>query len=259
MNCENLRHEIKDCRNRPLLFYHFPIKFLPLCQYTNRQYSILSRKLIYKHENSEPFPCLYHIPHISTAFSVKLVCLSAKTANILLLFTFPFYTITETTDFCVKVYFCLIVRFFPLSPSYQRHQKRKKARSTTHCDEPHQALKPLILSHSSILSPVSTKNPMALFLNSCLCRCYTLMTFTPLTPFTPTQFDIRQNPYLSVLRNCIRAALKAVPAHATRPHLMWSVWYQTAKNGCSDKMTTAFPHFPLPEMSLCLRQGTVSL
>ena len=50
----------------------------------------------------------------------------------------------------------------------------------------------LILSHSSILSPASTKNPMALFLNSRLCRCYTLMTFTPLYPIYPTQFDIRQ-------------------------------------------------------------------
>ena len=85
------------------------------------QNPILSRKLIYKHENFEPFPCLYHIPRFSTAFSVNLIPFSAKTANILLLFTLPFYTITETPDFCVKVYFCLIVRFFPLSPSYQRH------------------------------------------------------------------------------------------------------------------------------------------
>ena len=74
---------------------------------------ILSRKLIYKHENSEPFPCLYHIPRFPTAFSVKLIPFSAKTNNILPLFTFPLYTITETPDFCVIVYFCLIVRFFP--------------------------------------------------------------------------------------------------------------------------------------------------
>ena len=47
-------------------------------------------------------------PRFSTAFSVKLIRLSAKTANILHPFTFPFYTITETTDFCVIVYFCLI-------------------------------------------------------------------------------------------------------------------------------------------------------
>ena len=89
-------------------------------------FCILSRKLIYKHGNSMQFPCLYHIPRLSTAFSVKLIHLSAKTANILHPFTFPFYTITETPDFCVKVYFCLIVQFFPLSPSYQRHQKTRK-------------------------------------------------------------------------------------------------------------------------------------
>ena len=35
-------------------------------------------------------------------------------------------TIMETPDFCVKVYFCLIVRFFPQSPSYQRHLKTRK-------------------------------------------------------------------------------------------------------------------------------------
>ena len=51
---------------------------------------------------------------------------------------------------------------------------------------------PLILSHSSILLPASTKIPMASFGNSRLCRCYTLMTFTPLYPIYPTQFDIRQ-------------------------------------------------------------------
>ena len=71
------------------------------------------------------FPCLYYIPYITTAYSAKLIPFSAKTNNILLLFTFPFYTITETPDFCVKVYFCLIVRFFPQSPPFQRHQKRK--------------------------------------------------------------------------------------------------------------------------------------
>ena len=107
--------------------------------YTITQNSKLSRKLIYKHENSEQFPCLYHIPRFSTAFSVKLIHLSANINNILLLFTFPFYTITETPDFCVKVYFCLIVRFYPLSPSYQRHPKTKKLGFTNHRDEPHQA------------------------------------------------------------------------------------------------------------------------
>ena len=46
-------------------------------------------------------------------------------------------TITETPDFC------LIVRFFPQSPSYQRHPKTKKLGSTTHRDEPHQTSKSL--------------------------------------------------------------------------------------------------------------------
>ena len=86
---------------------------------------------------------MYHIPRFPTSFSVKLIRLSAKTANILLLFTFPFYTITETPDFCMIVYFCLIVRFFPQSPSYQRHPKTKKLGSTTLRDEPHQTSKSL--------------------------------------------------------------------------------------------------------------------
>ena len=102
--------------------YHFSI-FL----YIITQNPILSRKLIYKHENSGQFPCLYHIPRFSTAFSAKLIHLSAKTNNILHFFTFPLYTITETPDFCVKVYFFLIVRFFPQSPCYQRHQKTRKS------------------------------------------------------------------------------------------------------------------------------------
>ena len=123
------------------------------------------------------------------------------------------------------------------------------------------------LLRESILLPVNTQNPMASFGNSRLCRCYTLMTFTPLYP---TQFDIRQtgfdklrsyrqNPYFSVRRNHIRAALKAVPTHATPPHLMQSALYQTAKNGCSDKMITAFPHFLPLRRSLRLRPSTVSL
>jgi len=67
----------------------------------------------------------------------------------------------------------------PQSPSYQRRTKHKKVGPTTHRDEPHQALKPLILSHSSILSPVSSKNPMASFGNCRLCRCEIMTTFTP--------------------------------------------------------------------------------
>ena len=85
----------------------------------------------------------YGVFCIAYTFSVKLIHLSPKTANILHPFTSPFYTITETPDFCVKVYFCLIVRFYPLSPSYQRHSKTKKLGSTTHRDEPHQTSKSL--------------------------------------------------------------------------------------------------------------------
>ncbi len=121
-----------ESKKEPL---HSPLSPVIILQF----FCILSRKLIYKHENSEPFPCLYHISRFSTAFSVKLIRLSAKTDNTLHPFTFPFYTITETPDFCVKVYFCLLVRFLPLSPSYQRHPKTKKLGSTTHRDEPHQA------------------------------------------------------------------------------------------------------------------------
>ena len=122
----------KRAIEQPFSSHHHSSIFL----YTITQNSILSRKLIYKHGNSEQFPCLYHISRFPTAFSVKLIRLSVKTANILHLFTFPLCTITETPDFCVKVYFCLIVRFLPQSPSYQRHQKRKKERSTNHSGEP---------------------------------------------------------------------------------------------------------------------------
>ena len=127
----------------PLNSPYPPVNIFQFFCILSRKTAVLSRKLIYKHENYGQFPCLYHIPRFSTAFSVMLIRLSAKTANILLLFTFPFYTITETPDFCVKVYFCLIVRFFPLSPSYQKHLKNKKLGSTTHRDEPHQTTKSL--------------------------------------------------------------------------------------------------------------------
>ena len=112
---------------------------------------------------------------------------------------------------------------------------------------------------NSRLLPASTQIPMASIGNCRLCHCEILMTFTPLYP---TQFDIRQtgfdklllyqqNPCFPVQSSRIRATLKAVPAHATPPHLMQSALYQTTKNGCHGKMTTVFPHFALPEMSLC--------
>ena len=75
MNCLKMK---KGSLNTPLFpRYHFSI-FL----YTITQNSKLSRKLIYKHENSEQFPCLHNILRFPTAFSVKLIRLSAKTANI---------------------------------------------------------------------------------------------------------------------------------------------------------------------------------
>ena len=67
----------------------------------------------------------------------------------------------------------------------------------------------------------------------------------------------RQNPYFSVRRNRIRAALKAVPTHAPRPYLMRSAWYRTAKSGCHGKMITAFPHFQLLRMLPCRQTYTV--
>ncbi len=121
-------HELPENEKRAIAQPSFSCYYFSIFLYTITQNSKLSRKLIYKHENSGQFPCLYHIPRLSTAFSVKLIRLSAKTANILHPFTFPLYTITETPDFCVIVYFCMIVRFLPQSPSYQRHQKRSSRR-----------------------------------------------------------------------------------------------------------------------------------
>ena len=72
--------------------YHFPIIFLPLYSYTIwRNYRLL------------PFS------RFSSALADKILYLSAKIHNILFLFTFPLYTISETPDFCRKVYFCQIV------------------------------------------------------------------------------------------------------------------------------------------------------
>ena len=73
---------------------------------------------------------------ITTAFSVKLIHLSPKTNNILLLFTFPLYTITETPDFCVIVYFIRIVRFFPNRHPISGIQKHEKRGSANHSGKP---------------------------------------------------------------------------------------------------------------------------
>ena len=76
---------------------------------------------------------------------------------------------------------------------------------------------PLILSHSSILSPASTQNPMASIGNSRLCRCYTLMTFTPLYPIYPTQFDIRQTGFDKIPLRFHRTDV-ILPGTARLPH-----------------------------------------
>ena len=104
---------------------HLPLNFNNIYTQTDKT-AILSRKPIYKHGNSKQFLCLYYIPHTSTTFSGKTLYLSAKIPNISSPLTFTFYTITETPDFCLIVYFCVIVRFPPQSPCYQRHQKTPK-------------------------------------------------------------------------------------------------------------------------------------
>lgn len=51
-------------------------------------------------------------------------------------------TITETPDFCRKVYFYQFVSIYPQSPRYPLYQKTPKVGGfSTHCDEPRQALK----------------------------------------------------------------------------------------------------------------------
>ena len=64
-------------------------------------------------------------------------------------------TITETADFCV------IVQFLSNRHPISGIKKHEKEGSTNHSGEPLYAQKPLILSHFSILSPVSTQIPMA--------------------------------------------------------------------------------------------------
>ena len=83
------------------------------------------------------------------------------------------------------------------SPYYKRHQKRKKERPTNHSGEPLYAKNPLILSHSSILSPASTQIPMASIGNSRLGRCYilfrgisTLLCVMIQVQATPLQFPL---------------------------------------------------------------------
>ena len=207
---------------------------------------------------------MYHISRFSTAFSVKLIHLSAKTANILHPFTFPFYTITETPDFCVKVYFCLIVRFFPQSPSYQRHLKTRKngVHQPFQCTPP--SLKTLDFKPFFNTFACEYQKSYGINLRKPPVPLLYFDDFYPSLPHLPHPIrhstnGIRQNPLAFMRSSHIRAALKAVPTHATRPYLMWSVWYQTAKNGFHGKMIKAFPHFQLLRRSLRLRPNTVSL
>ena len=86
-----------------------------------------------------------------------------------------------------------------LSAALKKHKNRGPPTTPMN---PLYAQNPLILSHSSILSPASTPIPMASIGNSRLCRCEILMTFTPgvsdlplFTPFTPpnSTFDKRDS------------------------------------------------------------------
>ncbi len=61
---------------------------------------------------------------ITTAFSDKIIYLSAKIHNILFLFTFSRHTIAETPDFCQIVYFCQIVSIAMLSAVSKPYKKR---------------------------------------------------------------------------------------------------------------------------------------
>ena len=148
--------------------------------------------------------------------------------------------------------------------------------STTHRDEPHQTSKSL--DFKPFFNTFACEYPKSYGINLRLPPVPLLDSddFYPgvkmFTPFTPPvrnlphpdlRFDkstnLQQNSCFSVRSGHIRVALKAVPAHATRPYLMWSVWYQTAKNGYRGKMITAFPHFLPLRRSLRLRPNTVSL
>ena len=146
----------------PVIFCHLCIQFLPLSPYTITETHIQTRKLhavsvfvsyppffnsIFRQANT-PFSQNRQYP---TPFYLSVLYYHGNPGLLRESILLPDSTI------------------FPLSPFYQRHPKTKKLGSTPHRDEPHQALKALILSHSSILLPVSTKNPMALFFYCRLC------------------------------------------------------------------------------------------
>ena len=76
--------------------------------------------------------CILEMKKFMNCLKMKKGSLNIPPFPSLSFFNFSIYyhakphTITETPDFCVKVYFCLIVRFFPRSPHYQRHPKTQK-------------------------------------------------------------------------------------------------------------------------------------
>ena len=106
-------------------------------------------------------------------------------------------TITKTSDFCVIVYFCLIVRFSTQSPYYQRHQKRKKR-------EVHQPLR---------WTPLRSKSlDFKPFFNTFACEypnSYGIISESPPVPllglvdFYSTQFAVRQITLLCGIRYSI--------------------------------------------------------
>ena len=97
----------------------------------------------------------------------------------------------------------------PQSPSYQRHQKRKKERFTNHSGEPLYAQNPLILSHSSILLPASTKLRHAP-LHSANC----LRQFTSCRSRASPYESSQKHPFVSKLPTAVSASPRT--AHCLR-------------------------------------------
>ncbi len=125
-----------------------------------------TRKVQEKRNWNSPFSTLTFIHQV---FTVLLICKHENSLSV-----------------------CVIIQFCPNRHPISGIKKHKNRGPPPTMMNPTKPQNPLILSHSSILSPASTQNPMASIQDCRLCRCYTLMTFTPLYPIYPTQFDIRQ-------------------------------------------------------------------
>ena len=112
------------------------------------------------------FPmCSATFSSIKTAYRQNATAFFYKQAKL--------HTITETSDFCV-----IVSEFCSNRPSISGIKNAKKRGSPTtpmNPSTPNNSNRKrsflFILSHSSILLPVSTKNPMASIGNSRLCRC----------------------------------------------------------------------------------------